>query len=169
MVAARTFAPAQAEASATAATESAASASAAPTAIASANASTSEPDAGGRGRGEEGAGRAALGNGSHEGLGDDYLEKIRRWLSRYQKMPEEAAQKKQYGTAVVSITLDRAGNVLDAQIEKSSGYPLLDAATLQMVHDASPLPKVPETFKNNELEIAVPANYRPGFFESLFR
>jgi protein TonB len=127
--------------------------------------------AGGRGRGDEGAGRAAIGDGSPNGLGDDYLEKVRRWLARYQKMPDEAAQKKQYGTAIVEIVIDRDGNVLNALIDQSSGYPLLDEATLKMVHDASPLPKVPGNHKPGKLQIdfAIPANFKPGFFERLFK
>jgi protein TonB len=140
--------------------------SAASTATPGSDAVTNE-GAGGRGRGDEGAGRAAIGDGSPNGLGDDYLEKVRRWVARYQKFPDEAAQKKQYGTAYVRIEIDPAGNVLDAQIEQSSGYPLLDDATLKMVHDASPLPKVPTTFKGNRLKIAIPANFKPGFFERL--
>jgi protein TonB len=140
--------------------------SAASTAAPGSDAVTNEGE-GGRGRGDEGAGRAAIGDGSPNGLGDDYLEKVRRWVARYQKFPDEAAKKKQYGTAFVRIEIDSAGNVLDAQIEQSSGYPLLDDATLKMVHDASPLPKVPNTFKGDRLKIAIPANFKPGFFERL--
>jgi periplasmic protein TonB len=144
-------------------------ASAASTAAPGSDAVTNE-GAGGRGRGNEGAGRAAIGDGSPNALGDDYLEKVRRWLARYQKMPEEAAQKKQYGTAIVEVVIDRDGNVLNALIDQSSGYPLLDEATLKMVHDASPLPKVPGNHKPGKLQIdfAIPANFKPGFFERLF-
>lgn len=141
--------------------------SASSTATASADAPP-ESGVGGRGRGEEGAGRAAVGDGSLAALGDDYLDKVRRWLARYQKMPQEAAEKKQYGMAFVTIVIDRAGNVLDAHIDQSSGYPLLDDATLKMVHDASPLPKVPDSFKGAQLKFGLPANYRPGFFERVF-
>ena len=124
---------------------------------------------GGRGRGEEGRGRAAYGNGSNAGTGDDYLNAVRRWLARFQKFPDEAAQQKQYGTAVVGFVIDRAGNVLDATIDRSSGYPLLDAAALKMAHDASPLPKVPDNVKSDltELKFAIPAIYDPGVFERL--
>lgn len=128
-----------------------------------------QQDAGGRGRGVEGAGRAVVGYGSLEGLGDDYLEQVRRWVARYQKMPDEAAKQKQYGTAFVTVVIDRVGNVLDAWIDKTSGYPSLDEATLKMVHDASPLPKVPDAYKGAELKIGIPSNYRPGIFERLFR
>ena len=158
------IAQAQPPAPPAAATASSAATSAAPGSDAVTNEGT-----GGRGRGDEGAGRAAIGDGSPNGLGDDYLEKVRRWVARYQKFPDEAAQKKQYGTAYVRIEIDPAGNVLDAQIEQSSGYPLLDDATLKMVHDASPLPKVPAAFKGDKLKIAIPANFKPGLFERLFK
>jgi hypothetical protein len=37
-----------------------------------------------------------------------------------------------------------------------------------MVRDASPLPKVPDTFKGAQLKFGLPANYKPGLFERMF-
>ena len=57
---------------------------------------------------------------------------------------------------------------LDAWIEKSSGFPLLDAAALKMIHDASPIPKVPERYKGETLTLVMPENYHIGFFDRIF-
>lgn len=124
---------------------------------------------GGRGRGDEGPGRAAVGNGSLEGPGDDYLEAVRRWISRYKKYPPEALDKKQEGVATLGFVIDRGGNVLDAWIDKSSGNPLLDQATLAMIHAASPVPKPPDRYTGATLRLFMPVNYQIGLFDKLFR
>jgi protein TonB len=123
---------------------------------------------GGRGRGDEGAGRAAVGNGSAEGPGDDYLKAVQRWIARYEKYPPEALAKKQEGVTMLGFIIDRQGNVLDAWIDKSSGNPLLDTATLEMIHAASPIPKVPDRYKGEKLKLVMPANYSIGIFDRLF-
>jgi TonB family protein len=123
---------------------------------------------GGRGRGEEGAGRAAVGNGSLNGPGDDYLEEVRRWISRYKKYPPDALDKKQEGVATLGFVIDRDGKVLDAWIEKTSGNPLLDQATMEMIHAASPVPKPPDRYKGATLRLFMPVNYQIGLFDKLF-
>jgi protein TonB len=59
--------------------------------------------------------------------------------------------------------------VLDAWIERSSGLPLLDAAALAMMHNASPVPPIPDHYPGSELKLAMPVDYSIGFFERIFR
>lgn len=125
--------------------------------------------AGGRGRGEEGAGRAAIGNGSLEGPGDDYLEAVRRWVTKFRKYPDEAVKQKQEGTVMLGFKFTRDGTVLDAWVERSSGFPLLDQAALQMIRDASPIPKVPDRYKGDTLTLVMPENFRIGLLDRLFQ
>lgn len=126
------------------------------------------PGTGGRGRGDEGAGRAAVGNGSLDGPGDDYLDAVRRWVQRYRKYPEEAVKQKQEGVVQLGFKFTRDGTVIDAWIEKSSGFPLLDQAALNMIHAASPIPKVPDRYKGDTLTLVMPENFRIGLFDRLF-
>jgi protein TonB len=126
------------------------------------------PGTGGRGRGDEGAGRAAVGNGSLEGPGDDYLDAVRRWVQRYRKYPDEAVKQKQEGVVQLGFKFARDGTVTDAWIEKSSGFPLLDQAALNMIHAASPIPKVPDRYKGDTLTLVMPENFRIGLFDRLF-
>jgi len=126
------------------------------------------PGVGGRGRGEEGTGRAAVGNGSPNGLSDDYLDAVRRWVARYRKYPEEAVKQKQEGIVQLGFKFTRDGTVLDAWIEKSSGFPMLDQAALQMIRAASPIPKVPPQYQGDTLTLVMPENFRIGLFDRLF-
>jgi periplasmic protein TonB len=144
----------------------------APSASSSATANADAPPesgVGGRGRGEEGRGRAAYGTGSADGPGDDYIDRLQRWIARFRSYPEEAKTKKQEGTASIGFELARDGTVLDAWIAQSSGFPLLDQAALKMIHDASPVPKVPENYKGETLRFkAMPEEFHIGTFDRLF-
>jgi protein TonB len=115
----------------------------------------------GVGRGAEGSGQGALGEGA-EGPGDEYFERLRRHLKRYQRWPEES--KKEKGTAVVTFTISRDGTVRAAEIERSSGYAILDEATLDMLRRASPVPPLPTNFRGEQITISIPAEWKRGIF-----
>ncbi len=143
--------------------------SANPAAVASAAPSNeAAAGTGGQGRGDKGAGRAAAGNGSRDGPGDDYLELVRRWVTRFRDYPDEAIKKREEGTVAIGFKFARDGTVLDAWVEKSSGFPMLDNAALKMIHDASPIPKVPDRYQGETLTLVMPENYRIGIFDRIF-
>ncbi len=120
----------------------------------------------GVGTGAAGAGRGALGNG--KGTGDDYLDRLRRHIAKYKRYPPDALKGKQEGTVWVTIEIARDGTVLDAQIQRSSGYPLLDRAILDMVHAASPVPPLPAEVTGETRRIGLPWEFRVGFFDRVF-
>lgn len=124
--------------------------------------------AAGAGLGAEGAGHGAIGGGPVSGPGDDYLDRLRRWLSKYKQYPKAAQQQKQEGGLVVSFTIARDGTVLSPAIERSSGFPLLDDAALKMLHDASPVPPLPPSYRSDHASIALPVDFSIGFFDRLF-
>lgn len=136
---------------------------------ASAAANSDAQGVGGRGRGSEGPGLAAVGNGARNGPGDDYLDAVRRWVNGFRKYPDQAVKQKQEGTVGLGFKFARDGTVLDAWIEKSSGFPLLDQAALAMIRAASPIPKVPDQYKGETLTLVMPENFRIGLFDRLFR
>ena len=64
-------------------------------------------------------------------------------ITSLKKWPPQAVQMKLTGTAVLFIRVDRMGNVLEYRLLGSSGYGILDKATLDMARRAvrlSPLP-----------------------------
>ena len=122
----------------------------------------------GMGTGAEGAGHGAIGDGPIEGPGDDYLDRLKRWLEKYKRYPEQAKKDKQQGQLVVSFTILRDGTVLDPRIERSSGFPLLDAAALAMLRDASPVPPLPQSYRAPRLGVDLPVGFSLGFFSRVF-
>jgi protein TonB len=114
------------------------------------------------GRGSEGTGQGALGEGA-EGPGDEYFERLRRHLKRFQHWPEESGDDDS-GTSFATFTIARDGTVRSATIERSSGYSALDQATLDMLRRASPVPPLPTGFRGDQITVTIPAEWKRGFF-----
>ena len=123
---------------------------------------------GGVGTGADGAGHGAIGDGPLEGPGDDYLQRLKRWLNKYKHYPKDAIDKKQEGRLVVSFVILRDGTVLDPRIERSSGILSLDAAAIEMLHAASPVPPLPETYRGERATLDLPVGYSIGLLDKLF-
>jgi protein TonB len=121
---------------------------------------------GGVGQGEAGAGHGIVGSGN--GPGDDYLERVRRWINKYKNYPDAARKQKEQGGPLLTIHLRRDGTVLDVHVDKSSGFPLLDDAALKAVRDASPVPPFPASYPDDEAEIDLPFKFQLGFFDRVF-
>jgi protein TonB len=124
--------------------------------------------AGGLGTGVAGTGLGAIGDGPRDGPGDDYLDRLKRWLNKYKHYPKDALEKKQEGRLVVSFVILRDGTVLDPRIERSSGVPSLDAAAIEMLHAASPVPSLPETHRGERASLDLPVGYSIGVLDKLF-
>jgi protein TonB len=120
----------------------------------------------GRGKGTSGAGKGAIGN--RAGPGDDYLERLYRHLLRYKKYPPDAIGQKQQGSVLVGFTIARDGTLSDPRIERSSGSPLLDQATIAMLKRASPAPRLPDSFQGNEARVKFPIDYKLSLIDQMF-
>jgi protein TonB len=121
-----------------------------------------EPDGGGFiGQGDEGAGgpggafaRAkdgGPGTGGGTGTGglgagtgrDGAFAYILRRIEATKRYPEEARRLGHRGTVAVRFRIGPDGAVAAAEVAASSGFSLLDAASLETVRRAAPLPAVP--------------------------
>lgn len=64
-------------------------------------------------------------------------------LERRKRYPSESRSNREEGTVYVRFRIDDSGNVLSVSLSRSSGYPTLDNAVLDMVRAASPVPAPP--------------------------
>ncbi|EHD19967.1 MULTISPECIES: energy transducer TonB family protein [Brenneria] len=64
-------------------------------------------------------------------------------LERRKKYPPGARARGEVGTVFIRFSIDDAGNVLDAQLARSSGFAELDREVLALVRRASPVPAPP--------------------------
>ncbi len=93
----------------------------------------------------------------------DYASSIMQKVTSCLIYPTEAIRKGWEGIAKVRFTLNLDGRVKEIDIAESSGYPLLDAAAILAIKDASPYP-FPNNYQGEqELEIILPVNYAQEF------
>lgn len=88
-----------------------------------------------------------------------FTDLIAAQLERYKRYPPMARRRGEQGVALLRFTLGRAGDVVNARIERSSGHPDLDAEVLALVHRAEPLPQIPADIAANTLDIEVPVSF----------
>lgn len=93
-------------------------------------------------------------------LTPEYIGLIQQKIDTYFTYPLEAQSNGWEGIVKVKFTLTADGRIKDIDIAESSGYPLLDAAAILAIKDASPYPAPASTAaKGEELEIIVPVRY----------
>jgi protein TonB len=80
-------------------------------------------------------------------------------LNRMKKYPADARKRREEGVPRLQFTIDRAGRVLSARIIRSSGFPALDQAALDMINRASPVPAPPDTIPDSRITLTVPVNF----------
>jgi periplasmic protein TonB len=88
-----------------------------------------------------------------------FTDLIAAQLERYKRYPALAQRRGEQGVALLRFTLNRAGNVLNARIERGSGHPDLDEEVLALVQRAQPLPPIPPDIAANTLDIEVPVKF----------
>lgn len=80
-------------------------------------------------------------------------------IEQFKRYPNLAEFRHQQGVVYLRFTMDRQGQVLSAQIAKSSGYDSLDDAALALIHRAEPLPPPPAEVPGETLALTVPVQY----------
>ena len=88
-----------------------------------------------------------------------YFAQLNAWLEKYKQYPRRARRRHQQGTAYLRFVIDRDGQVLSYEIERSSGYPLLDEEAERILRRAQPLPAMPEGLVLSRLELVVPVSF----------
>jgi protein TonB len=88
-----------------------------------------------------------------------YNQMVAAHLQRFKQYPPAAKAAGQQGTARVSFTLSRSGQVLSAGLGGSSGHSALDAETLAMVRRAQPFPAFPPDVKQGSMSFAAPVAF----------
>lgn len=73
----------------------------------------------------------------------EHFAYIKRIIASKIRYPRAARMGRQEGTALVSFTIGRDGNISGLHIAGSSGHPLLDQHALEAVRDAAPFPRPP--------------------------
>ena len=83
-----------------------------------------------------------------------YAEYVDKWRQRIEKIgtqyfPEEARRRKLYGSLVMTVHIKADGSVEKVEIDRSSGYRLLDTAARRAVDLAGPFPPFPAAVRKD--------------------
>jgi protein TonB len=83
-----------------------------------------------------------------------YAEYVDQWRQRIEKIgtqyfPEEARRRKLYGSLVMTVHIRADGSVEKVEIDRSSGYRLLDTAARRAVDLAGPFPPFPPAVRKD--------------------
>lgn len=85
--------------------------------------------------------------------GDGYIDLTWHWLETYRKVVEHGLGVDDSGGVRVEFSVLRDGTVVDAQVIESSGRATVDAAALELLRDASPVPPFPDELKLDRLTL----------------
>ena len=104
---------------------------------------------------------------SSEGLTAEQTEEIREWqksivlmISEAKTYPGNARRDRIEGETQIRFTLDRYGDVVSAEVAKSSGWPVLDRAALETVESIDKMPTPPNYLDGDEFTLLIPLRYR---------
>jgi protein TonB len=81
------------------------------------------------------------------------------YLSRFKSYPAGARDRRETGDIQLRFRLDRSGRVTAVEVVRSSGFPRLDEAAVDMVRRASPLPVPPAEVPGESIELVVPVQF----------
>jgi protein TonB len=88
-----------------------------------------------------------------------YLDQVARLTARFRRYPAIAFDNKQQGRVVTRVTISRDGRLIDVRIDKSSGWPAIDAAELETIRKSAPFPPVPNDMPGDPLVLILPIHY----------
>jgi protein TonB len=81
-------------------------------------------------------------------------------LGRFKTYPAASRDRRETGQIMLRFDLDRAGQVSNAAISRSSGHTRLDWAALDMLRRAAPLPPPPSSVPGVKIELVVPVRFQ---------
>jgi len=84
-----------------------------------------------------------------------YLTLIQNKITLAWKEPARQMIERSHATAIVSFIITRDGKIEKTQLISSSGMSLLDQSALEAVNSASPLPPLPNNYREGTLQVRI--------------
>lgn len=89
-----------------------------------------------------------------------FQRRLQSHIARFRYYPEGAKRERAQGIVALLFSMRRDGTVTDVRIVSSSGYTSLDAAAIETIRKAQPMPKIPAELPE-QLTIGVPVAFDP--------
>ena len=93
-----------------------------------------------------------------------YAEYVDRWRQKIEKIgtanfPEEARRSQTFGSLLLTVSIKADGSVEKVEVERSSGYRMLDTAALRIVELAGPFPPFPPAIRAQYDVLSITRNW----------
>lgn len=89
-----------------------------------------------------------------------YRQRLTELFARGYEYPRIAALRGWEGEVRLRLKVARKGNLLGIQLDRSSGFEVLDQHALAMLESHGNLPPLPDSLEGSEIQVIVPINYR---------
>ena len=90
----------------------------------------------------------------------NYRQRLTELFDRAHEYPRVAAMRGWEGEVRLRLKVARKGNLLGVQLDRSSGFDVLDQDALALLEGHGNLPPLPEALEGNEIQVIVPINYK---------
>jgi periplasmic protein TonB len=87
-----------------------------------------------------------------------FQQTLLRHIARFRYYPDEARRDQIQGTVQLIFAMQRNGMVMDVWVKTTSGSSVLDAAAIETVRKAQPMPRIPADLPN-QLNILIPVAF----------
>lgn len=88
-----------------------------------------------------------------------WKDRVLAALNEEKSYPSSAQRKRQQGVPWIRFVIDRNGNVLSSNLERSSGFDVLDREAIRLPRKAQPLPSPPGSIPGQRIELVVPVEF----------
>ncbi len=85
-----------------------------------------------------------------------YVSKLTRWTGSYINYPKTSLRRGEEGSIRVTVTINRKGDVLDAQITDESPFKQLNKEALKAIKKAAPYPALPDVIPGETFVFTMP-------------
>jgi TonB family protein len=80
-------------------------------------------------------------------------------LTANKKYPAGAISRGEQGTVVVSLTIDRNGQLIASQIKRHSGSSSLDSEVVDLLRRSQPFPPLPTNYTKDQIDLTLPIKF----------
>jgi TonB family protein len=94
-----------------------------------------------------------------KGLRGLFTGRVRQQIAKAKYYPRIARRRGMEGQPIIAFTLDKGGRIINAALEKTSGYQLLDQAALKAVRQAAPYPEIPAPLRMDSFQFKLPISF----------
>lgn len=90
----------------------------------------------------------------------EYLSQVMRQISNFAYIPQLPVTSPKTGNVLLKLTISRDGQLLDIQMERSSGSGSLDDGVMEAARLASPYPPLPAEITGDRRTFLLPVSFR---------